>query len=332
MEVGYHRRRFETTVFDTLYLGGGTPSLLEVGDSERLFNLLRENFRFKNGAEVTLEANPGDVDARKAALYKKLGVTRVSLGAQSFNDATLEAINRTHRAQDTLRSFNVLREAGFANLSLDLMLALPGEDLDAVGKSVTELLRLGPEHVSVYELTVEEKTVFGRLSREGKLRLPDETLQTQMLGFTRRTLKEAGYRHYELLNYARPGFESRHNLLYWANAEYLGLGPGAFSYFGGRRFRYSADVDGYFSKIKEGDWSAHETETLTPEKKEVESLLLALRLIEGADAARFKSLMQRSAGRIEDLKAKGLLETVGARLRLSERGQFLAETVFAELS
>ncbi|MBI2094758.1 MAG: radical SAM family heme chaperone HemW [Candidatus Omnitrophica bacterium] len=331
-EAAHYSPRFRGVSFDTLYLGGGTPSRLHPPEIEEVFRVLRSYFSFREDAEVTFEANPGDTGPGKARLWRALGVNRVSLGVQSFQEETLKKINRSHGAREIGESFSALREAGFDNISADLMLSLPGQTVSDTKNSLEALLRFGPEHVSLYELVVEEKTVFGALRRQGRLDLPDEETQVDSLGLARSTLKDAGYRHYELLSYARPGRESRHNRIYWDNEEYLGLGPGAFSYLDGRRYRNSRGVDEYLDKIRKGDWTASEEETLTAEKKEIESLLLALRLEEGADIRRFSRLVDRFAGPIGDLREKGLLESAGDRLRLTPRGQLFAETVFAELS
>jgi oxygen-independent coproporphyrinogen-3 oxidase len=331
-EIDHYAPRFKDTIFDTLYIGGGTPSTMTSEEAETFFSLLRRRFRVKPGAEITLEANPGDITERKAHLYREMGVNRISLGAQSFNDGTLQRLNRAHGSAEIFESLDLLRGAGFRNISLDLILSLPGETLEDVKRSFHKLVELDPEHVSVYELTIEEKTVFGRAFKEGRLGLPAEEKQIKMLSFARDFLEEKGFRRYELLSYAKPGFESRHNLLYWENEDYLGLGPGAFSYFGGRRFRNSASFEEYIAKIENEDWSAHEEESLTPAKKEIESFLLALRLRDGASRDRFASLPACYNGTIENLIDKGLLAQDECRIRLTPRGQFFAETVFTELS
>lgn len=319
-------------IFDTLYVGGGTPSTLTPDEMRRFFDLVRTRFRFATGAEVTFEANPGDVTAERAALYRALGVNRISVGAQSFNDETLKKINRAHDARAIGETFRLLREAGFDNINLDLMLSLPDESLGDVRRSLEAAAALGPEHVSLYELTVEPGTEFGRRQEKGTLGLPEEWTQFEMLSTARKFLKAAGFDHYELLNYAKPGRRSRHNLLYWANAEYLGLGPGATSYLGGRRFRRADRVETYFEKMEAGDPSFIEDEKLTAAQKETESLLLALRLTEGAEIKPYKPLIKKICKTINELRAKGLLEQTDERLRLTPQGQFFAETVFTELS
>jgi len=331
-EMGRWAKNFKNAKFKTLYLGGGTPSVLDADEMVGLFELIEKNFYFEANAEKTCEVNPGDITEKKAALYLKSGICRISLGAQSFNETTLKRINRAHDAGAISDSFRILRKAGFKNINLDLILSLPGQTIGEVHDSLKKLLELGPKHVSLYELTVEERTVFGRLQKKGKLDLPKEESSLEMLMFARDFLKTNGFRHYELLNYAKPGFESRHNLLYWANEEYLGLGPGAFSYVRGRRFQYSATYESYLEKVERGDWMAHEEEVLSAEKKRVESFLLALRLTEGAQVERFKDLIPKMQTTLSRLVGQGLLSADHKSIQFTAKGQLFAETVFAELS
>jgi oxygen-independent coproporphyrinogen-3 oxidase len=331
-EMDKRAERFRGVEFETLYLGGGTPSTLSMDETKRLFDSIHKRFRFKSGADVSCEVNPGDVDAAKARLYRELGVGRVSLGAQTFREATLRRLNRAHGSTDIGRSYELLREAGIANVSLDLILALPGETMEDVEFSLECLIGLSPEHVSIYELAIEEKTVFGREHREGKLERPSEELQLKMLTTVRERLKVAGYTHYELLSYAKPGFESKHNLLYWANADYLGLGPGAFSFYDGRRFRVAASFDDYMKKAAQSDFSACEEEVLDFSRREFESLVLALRLSRGAKIADFQKPLAALADTIAELKMKELVAVDAERIRLTEKGQLFAESVFADLS
>lgn len=331
-EMEHYARPMSETVFDTLYLGGGTPSRLESHELEWVFHELKRHFRFQPGAEVSCEVNPGDVDLHKAMLLRKLGVNRVSLGAQSFHDDTLERLNRTHRSAEISSCFRYLRDAGISNISLDLMLSLPGEDWSRVSESLEKAAALRPEHFSLYELTIEEKTVFGAMSRQGKLELPDEESQFEMLENARVFLKESGYTQYELLSFAKPDFESRHNMIYWANQDYLGLGPAAYSYIKGRRYRLADSYESYLRKIQGDDWTAYEEEILSDEKKLIESFLLALRLKTGARMDRFAQLIVSFQEEIESLEERGLLEKEEGCIRLTEKGKFFAETVFAELS
>ena len=331
-EMVFYREGLSERSFDTLYLGGGTPSTLTANEMSRVFRLAHQNFKITAGAEITCEVNPGDMDLEKAIAYRTLGISRISVGVQSFNEDTLRHLNRDHGVSEIFRCFEILKKAGFQNISLDLILSLPGETLKDVEYSLKQAVGLEPRHISLYELTIEERTVFGRQAHRGKLDLPDEATQLAMLSQARTHLIAQGYEHYELLSYAQKGFESRHNLIYWANEEYLGLGPAAYSYIGGKRFRRSRTVDEYFEKIKNKDTLTVEEERLSPEKKEIESFLLALRLSEGAERRRFAGVLDQFKDSIQSLKEKGLVEEGAQSLRLTSQGQFFAETVFAELS
>ncbi|HXV18866.1 MAG TPA: radical SAM family heme chaperone HemW [Candidatus Omnitrophota bacterium] len=331
-ECAHHAKKFEDRIFDTLYVGGGTPSALNIAETEGFFKVVRDHFKIKPQAEVTWEANPGEVDGAKAKVYRKLGINRVSLGAQSFKDETLRAINRDHGAREIKISFDHLRNAGIGNINLDLILYLPGETRDDLAYSLESLAAIDPEHVSIYELSVEEGTVFGQKAKKGELSLPPEETQLETLSFVRNFLKQHGYAHYELLNYSKPGFESMHNRLYWANEEVLGLGPGAYSYTAGRRSRFVTSHEDYLKKIALGDWTCAEEETLAIDKKEIESFILALRLTEGAESGRFQNAITRLSTNIQTLISADLLERTAERIRLTPRGQLLAETVFSQLS
>jgi oxygen-independent coproporphyrinogen-3 oxidase len=313
--------------FDTFYLGGGTPSILSSADLEALLRALRGVFEFAAAAETTLEANPNDVNGDSARAWRGLGFDRVSLGAQSFNDAALERLGRSHRAADTETAFEGLRKAGFENISLDLMLSLPRETAADARRSLERAVTLGPEHLSLYELVVEPRTFFGHEARGARLELPSEEESLETLLSANEILERSGYRRYELLSWAKPGFESRHNTLYWTGGEYLGLGPGAHSYLGGRRSCLAKTVDRWYAKTEAGDWTPDEFEALAPPAREREAFLLALRLADGAAKNEFPGRPD-----IGGLIERGLLEEDGERVRLTARGRLLAESVFAELA
>lgn len=326
------RPEFEGASFDTVYLGGGTPSVLTTDHVRELFHILGKNFEWQSDAEITLECNPGDITKERAKIYKRLGVNRISLGVQSFNDATLTLVNRDHDADASVRAVEIFRDNGFKNISADLILALPGEKLAHVEKSLDRLFKMRPEHVSLYELVIEPGTVMEFQFKSGRIHLAHESEQLAMLSGARDYLVRHGYEHYELLSYAKPGFQSRHNRIYWDNEDYLGLGPGAFSYLKGSRFRFARNVEEYYGKIEKQDRSFSEEERLTEDKKEVESFLLALRLLKGADKRRFAKVAQSRQSILEDLQRQGLLKDENDRWQLTTRGILFAETVFSELS
>lgn len=317
--------------FDTLYLGGGTPSALSPDEMGRLFGIVRERFAVDAEAEVTCEVNPGDVDAKKLAAYRALGINRISVGAQSFNDPLLAEMNRPHDASAIEETASTLRKLGFLNVSLDLILRLPGQTLKDAQDSVERAVALGSTQVVLYDLGVHEKTVYGRRLQRGELKLPDEAAHERMFARAEEILEQAGYLHYEVANFARPGFESRHNLLYWTNQEYLGLGPGAFCYLNGVRRQFARGVGRYLAKCEAGDWTNDEQEQISDENREIETLLTGLRLSRGVELNGFPIVRPRLEPALRELSDQGLVETAAGRAALTRRGRYVAESVIGKI-
>lgn len=331
-EITEVKKRFGSRPFDTLYFGGGTPSILDTDEFESLMELLREEFDLSSLSEVTLEMNPGDGDSAKFRLYRRLGVNRVSLGAQSFDDDLLKSIGRWHTAEDNRTTFKTLRDAGFGNISLDLIFRLPGQSLKQVEQSLEAAVSLNPEQVTIYDLEVHPETSFGVWEKQHRLHLPDESLHEQMLVLTEEMLAGKGYDHYELLSYAKPGFESAHNMIYWRNEEYLGLGPGAFSYADGIRYQLAGSVEDYFQKCRNADWNFERWDVLSDREKETESLLTGLRLKKGIRIEHFPLIGVELKRKFEIFKKGGLLnESQPGCFCLTQRGRFLFESILQEL-
>ena len=308
-------RTYKSLETDTVYIGGGTPTVL----GEKLLDItdaVNECFVFAKNAEFTLEANPASADkALFSELYKR-GVNRLSLGAQSFVDSELKALGRIHCAHDIINSVDMARCAGFKNISLDLMFAIPNQTIESLKYSIDCIKEIAPEHVSAYSLIVEEGTPFYNM----ELNLPSEDTERQMYYFIGEELEKEGYYRYEISNYAKKGFESRHNTGYWTGKEYLGLGAGAHSYFNGSRFYNESDIAKYIAGkgIEEGKTKISEKE------RSLEYFMLGLRMTEGVIySGEFKD-------RVEPLIKKGLLEIKEGRLRLTKRGTDLANLVFME--
>jgi oxygen-independent coproporphyrinogen-3 oxidase len=320
----------------TVFFGGGTPSLLAPGEVERVLGAVRAVFPPAPGAEVTLEANPGTVDRAGLAGFRAAGVNRLSLGVQAFQDRLLRVAGRDHTAAQARRAVADARAAGFANLSLDLIFALPGQTLDEWEATLAEAVALAPEHLSAYGLTYEEGTPFHRDRRAGRLRPVDEEAEANMFEMAGARLAGAGYERYEISNFARPGFRSAHNQIYWRCEDYLGLGAGAHSCLGGRRTFNRRLPQEYIAAVwREGTAQAG-GEDLTPRQRLGEAMVLGLRLREGVDlealAARFAPWgLAPDAAALERLDGAGLLERDGPRLRLTERGVRLANEVFVAL-
>ncbi|MBP9733827.1 MAG: radical SAM family heme chaperone HemW [Candidatus Omnitrophica bacterium] len=331
-EAAEARQRYGPIAFDTVYLGGGTPSALTVSEMENLFALLKKHFSWRPDAEVTCEVNPGEVDEKKFDAYRRLGVNRISLGVQSTNDELLRAMNRAHNAEAARRTAQMAIAAGFDNISMDLIIRLPNQKVEDVYQSLADIVEWKAQQLVVYDLSVHQNTQFGLKRDRGLLPLPSEDTHEKMFAAVEEVLGGAGFDHYEVSSFARPGYESKHNLIYWRNQPYLGLGPGAFSYMEGVRSVYAQTVAGYVDKALRADWSRDEEDILTPEDKEMETILTGLRLKPGIDMSRFPLMRPAVEAEIPSLAGLGLVEYDEPHLKLSRKGRYLAESVFTQLS
>jgi len=321
-------------VVDTIYIGGGTPSLIEAGFITELLDAVYSIYRVGEDAEITIEANPGTAEYDKLKTYHAAGVNRLSFGAQSFSADTLAFLGRIHSAADTKMSVEYARAAGFGNISLDLIFAVPGQDFYDWENDLNHAVLLMPEHISFYGLQIEEGTpLFDDVSR-GDIEAASELLDRRMYRFAKEYLADHGLFHYEISNSARPGFESRHNLKYWSMESYLGFGAGAHSYVGGRRFSNKAELASYMAAEDDRDMTdwTHEN-TLSDNISEY--IFLGLRRTEGIELSRFGEEFGRDFWELygeetEKLIGRGLLEKSGDRLRLTSLGFDLANTVFSE--
>jgi oxygen-independent coproporphyrinogen III oxidase len=333
----------------TIFFGGGTPSLLSAEQVTLLLRAAREAFDVDANAEISLEANPGSLEYGHLGDLRAVGVNRLSMGAQSFDAALLRWMGRIHSPEDVERAFGAARAAGFDNINLDFMYALPGQSLESWTATLERTLALAPDHLSLYSLIVEEHTPLHRWVGEGAVTLPDEDLAADMYEHARHRLREAGYAHYEISNWARPGHKCAHNLTYWRNLPYIGLGAGAHSWYAGRRFVEAKSLREYTERVNATGTAARESaagslpaaaiieeEAISRELEMAETVMLGLRLTAGVDLADFErrygqSLESVFAERLRDARAAGLVETVDGRLRLTERGMLLGNEVFAAL-
>ena len=315
--------RFEINA-ETIFFGGGTPTALSSAQLERLLGGFREELDLSGLTEWTIEANPGSVSPRKAALLQKLGVTRVSLGVQSWDDGLLTVLGREHNSAQAEASFHILREAGLQNLSLDLMFGLPGQSLAQWESTLQRTVVLAPEHISAYCLTYEEDTEFFLRQTRGEYRADTEN-DARFFETTMRVLEAAGYRQYEISNYARPGFESVHNRGYWAGHDYLGIGPSAFSTVALERWQNVPDYRAYSERALAGSSLISSTEALTSEMKRAEQITLSLRTRFGVPAI----WLQPWLAEREEFIHLGLLRAHGDRYFLTEKGKLLADSVAA---
>jgi putative oxygen-independent coproporphyrinogen III oxidase len=268
--------------FDSLYFGGGTPSLIDEKGLEEIFTALRGQFEFSPGSEVTVEMNPDDVTVEKLENYGRLGVTRISLGVQSLNNKELAFLKRRHTAGGARKALALIQEHGFDNVGIDLMNGLPGQTEKSWMSTIEEALSFQPAHISCYQLTIGNKTAFGKMVREGKLKMPSEEKQRKIFLSTSRFLQERGFVHYEVSNFARgERYRSRHNLKYWRHVPYLGLGPAAHSFQNNRRWWNVKSIEEYCASLNKNNKPVEGVETLSPEQLELEKLFLGFRNLDG---------------------------------------------------
>lgn len=324
-------RSYEIGKLRTLYIGGGTPTALSAQQLAYLLTELPKVMDLSEVEEFTIEANPGDLDPDKIAVLKESQVNRVSLGVQTFDNKMLKKIGRSHQEQDIYDNIRHLKQAGFDNTSIDLIYALPGQTMDQVKENVAKAIDLDIPHMSLYSLILENHTVFMNRMRRGKLPLPKEELEAEMFEYIIEELEKAGFEHYEISNFSKPGFESRHNLVYWDNAEYYGLGAGASGYVDGIRYKNHGPIRHYLEAVEAGKARITE-EHLTLEEKMEEELFLGLRKKTGVSKARFEekfgiSFDQRYGQVVASLTEQGLLVPDDKQVRMTKRGLFLGDTV-----
>ena len=324
-------RSYDIQKLRTLYIGGGTPTALSAPQLEVLLDGLTKNLDLSALEELTIEANPGDLDADKIAVLKQSPVNRVSLGVQTFDNKMLKKIGRSHLEKDIYENIDRLKLAGFDNISIDLIYALPGQTMAQVKDNVAKAISLDIPHMSLYSLILENHTVFMNRMRRGKLPLPKEELEAEMFEYIIAELERAGFEHYEISNFSKSGFESRHNLMYWDNAEYYGIGAGASGYVDGIRYKNHGPIRHYLNAVETGDARITE-EHLTQKEQMEEEMFLGLRKKSGVSMARFEEKFGRSFDGlygeiIRDLVQQGLMQIDGDRVRMTKRGLFLGDTV-----
>ena len=320
-ELDRQRRSFAISS-KTIYFGGGTPTALSIAQLELLLCGFRERLDLSQLIEWTLEANPGSVSARKAAFLRNLGVTRISLGVQSWNDDLLKLLGREHNARQAKESFDILRAAGFSNINIDLMFGLPGQSLEQWRSTLEKTIALQPEHISAYCLTYEEDTEFFLRHARGEFR-QDPDADAEFLEMSMSILEDAGYEHYEISNYARPGFSSVHNRAYWMGEDYFGIGPSAVSTVGMQRWQNVCDYRSYIDRVFAGQSPTGSAETLTSDMKRTERIALSLRTRDGVFAAELKGRRRER----NEFIALGLLRESHGNFALTRRGKLLADSV-----
>jgi len=320
-------------VADTIYFGGGTPSAVNPEYIRQTLELLRKVFSVSAAVEQTIEINPGTLTLEKAKRYRDMGFNRVSLGLQAWQDVLLKSLGRIHRQQDFIDSMGYLKEAGFENISVDVMYGLPGQRVEDVIETLAALMEFSPTHLSCYSLILEEGTPMTRREAQGEITLPSEDEERLMHWAVDGYLKTQGYEHYEISSYARPGYESRHNLKYWEMVPYLGFGLGAHGFFNGTRYGNTPDLNEYCSVIERKQNPGVYEPALTEDQIMSDWMLLGLRKLGGIDDQVFqkrfgKSFIKVYAKTIDGLINEGLLVREGSILRLTDHGQNFGNQVF----
>ena len=318
-------------IVDTIYFGGGTPSLLGANRLRSLLDTIEKHCRISPGAEITLEGNPDSLDVKLLKKLRRAGFNRLSIGMQSFDNDTLSILGRAHDADGAVQAMQAARTAGFQNVSLDLLFGLPVQSQNDWVASLRAGIDLQPEHISCYGLTREKGTPL----YTSELPFPDDDMQADMYLQTSEILQQAGYHHYEISNFCRPGYECRHNMKYWTLQPYVGLGPAAHSDFGGRRWSYERDLDRYVLGINESDALIDNMEDIPPLERAGEYLMLRLRTAQGISGNEYTRLFHHNFDsverRLEMQLAHGLALREGDRWRLTEKGFLLSNRVIGEV-
>lgn len=315
----------------TVFVGGGTPSVLGGEQIERIFAALREKFAMESVREVTIEANPGTVTREKLKAYRRAGINRISFGLQSTNNEELKQLGRIHTYEEFLESYMLAREEGFDNINIDLISAIPNQTVESWKSTVDRILKLQPEHISAYSLIVEEGTPFEKMYGEDgnrKEELPSEEEERVIYQKTKKWLQEAGYERYEISNYAKKGYACRHNLGYWERKEYLGLGLGASSLIQNVRFQNTSEMKIYLQCADNKEKRIENREVLTKEEELEETIFLGLRKMDGISK---KEVDFFCGEQIEKMICQGFLEEKDGNIRLTERGIDISNYVFAEI-
>lgn len=334
----YDLKKYNIT---TIYIGGGTPSFIDSDYIKEIINVIQNKLE-KNDTrwediEITIEANPGTVTLEKLNDYKTAGINRISLGLQATQDRLLKQIGRIHNYKDFLEAYELLKRVGFNNINVDLMIGLPNQSIKDLKESLEKIIKLDPNHISVYSLIIEDGTPISKLLDEEKIKLPDEEIERQMYWYVKNKLELNGYNHYEISNFSKKGKESKHNLNCWKQKQYIGVGAAAHSYFKDIRYSNTNNIEEYIKNIKENNIEKNRKieEKQTIEDKKNEFMMLGFRMIEGVNIADFKAKFVDNPlyvyrEKIKKLTDEGLIEVDLNNIKLTNKGLDLANVVFEE--
>ena len=335
-EISARYEEWPYKVVNSIYIGGGTPSILAAEDMKRIMDCIHSNFTVDEDSEITIEANPATLDDRKLETYLESGINRISIGVQSFDNSILNLLGRVHDKNDALHAVRIAKKAGFRNVNVDMMFGIPGQTFKMWRDSLRQCIFLRPEHISLYSLQIEEGTPFHKMMENGTLEPAADSVDRTMYHDAVDMMVQAGYDHYEISNAALPGFESRHNLKYWSYREYLGLGPGASSFIGGHRFKNISSVLEYLKYIKQGlpPVKPENVENYTMRDEMGIYVFTGLRKTEGFDIRDFEETFHTEFFDVYDptilTRMKGLVEMEGCILHLTEKGLDVSNKVMAE--
>lgn len=327
---------FSNYKITSIYIGGGTPSYIDSKYIKQILAKINKKVDFKN-VEITIEINPGTVTIEKLQDYKEAGINRISIGLQSTNDKLLQQIGRIHTYQEFLDAYHLIEKVGFKNINIDLMLGLPNQTIQDLKESLNKVIKLNPNHISVYSLIIEEKTKMAKLLEEGKIKLPEEEQERSMYWYVKNTLELNGYKHYEISNFAREGKESRHNMNCWNQEEYIGFGVAAHSYINNVRFSNTSNVEEYIENIlsENNEKNVNIEEEQTLEDKRNEFMMLGFRKLDGVNVSKFKEKFKENPiflyrDKLNKLVEEGLIEVDLNNIKLTNKGLDFANLVFEE--
>ncbi len=335
LEITAYSKELKNSTVKTIYLGGGTPTILSGVQIYNILEFCKSKFTIDKDAEITIEANPGTLDGKKLKLLIESGINRLSLGAQSFNDLFLKKLGRIHNTKDIIDSYHLAREKGFNNINIDVMFALPDQTKEDLQDTLKKAISLKPDHLSLYNLTLKPGTEYYKKYKKGKLKLPNEDEEYDMYNWAINFLEESGFEHYEISNFARPYKRSMHNLIYWQNKPYLGIGAGAYSFIKGYRYMNYENPARYIKEIISGKLPVDNGEKLSLRKRMIETIILGLRTKDGVSYKKYNirfgvNLNDIFSKQVNKLVNLGLLEKGDCKIKLTKKGIFLANTVFRE--
>ena len=333
-EIRSVKDRYKDYKVSTIFMGGGTPSLLSCEEIREIFSTLEECFQIEKDAEITIEANPGTVTEDKIKAWKEVGINRVSIGLQSANDEELKLLGRVHTFQQFNETYTMLRENGFFNINVDLITGVPGQTMESYRETLNKVMELNPEHISAYGLIVEEETKFGEMYKELYPDLPNEETERLMYQVTKTQLEQQGYQRYEISNYAKEGFQCKHNLGYWDRVDYLGLGLGAASLIRNIRFHQERDLDQYMKIFSSNNVGPLEEQVTLGEREQMEEFMfLGLRKTKGISKTQFNEEFSRNINEVYGnvllkLERESSVEIIGDQICLTEKGVDISNVVW----